>query len=255
MKNFKQKIQQEGTLIGTFLSLGNPVVSEIIGQAGFDFVIIDLEHGVGNEQDALHQLQALEVGAAGAIVRVEGYERQRVHRVLDMGAEGIMFPRICTIEEARLAVSTLYYPSDGVRGVAKLVRASNYGQNFNQYLLRQKQDIVGIIQVETKEILNCLDEVAALDGVDVLFVGPMDLSMALGIFGQYEHPAFIDALESTCRAAVQAGKACGILLPSLTYLPNWHKMGFRFFTGGGDLAFVSAGAENMVKNLKTSISV
>jgi len=250
MKNLNQRIQKEETLVGTFLSLGDSVVSEMIGQAGFDFVIIDLEHGVGNEQSTLQQLQAMEAGTAAAVVRVEGFERQRVNRVLDMGAEGIMFPRISTMEEAKKAVAALYYPPDGVRGVAKLVRASGYGQDFNQYLARQKQDIVGIIQVETKEILECLDEVATLDGVDVLFVGPMDLSMALGIFGQFDHPIFVDALKSSARAARQAGKACGILLPTPAYLPAWHEMGYRFFTGGGDLGFVSAGAANMVKSLK-----
>jgi 4-hydroxy-2-oxoheptanedioate aldolase len=253
MKNLKQKIKKGETLIGTFLSLGNPVVSEMIGQSGFDFVIIDLEHGMGNEQDTLHQLMALETGTAAAVVRVESFERQRVHRVLDGGAEGIMFPRIHTLKEAKQAISSLYYPPDGVRGVAKLVRASSYGQNFSDYLSRQKQDIVGIIQVETEEILSCLDEVAALDGVDVLFVGPMDLSMALGIFGQFNHPVFVNAIETTANAARQAGKTCGILLPSPAYFPVWHEMGYRFFTGGGDLAFVSTGAANMLKKLKEII--
>lgn len=253
MKNLKQRIQKGETLTGTFLSLGDSVVSEMTGQAGFDFVIIDLEHGVGNEQDTLHQLQAMEAGTAAAVVRVESYERQRVHRVLDMGAEGIMFPRIKTLDEARQAIAALYYPPGGVRGVAKLVRASGYGQNFNPYLSLQKQDIVGIIQVETEEILNCLDQVAALDGVDVLFTGPMDLSMALGIFGDFGHPLFVEALKATAEAARKAGKASGILLPSTDYLPSWHKMGYRFFTGGGDLGFISAGARNMVKSLKDII--
>ncbi len=253
MKQLKQRIQKGEALAGTFLSLGNAVVSEIIGHSGFDFVIIDLEHGAGDEKDTLHQLQALEAGRASAVVRVESFERQRVHRVLDMGAEGIMFPRIRTVEEAKKAVSGLYYPPGGVRGVAKLVRASGYGQDFSQYLASQKQDIVGIIQVETEEILGCLEEVAALDGVDLLFVGPMDLSMALGIFGDFGHPRFVEALGATAEAARKAGKASGILLPSTDYLPLWHKMGYRFFTGGGDLGFISAGARNMVKNLKDII--
>lgn len=249
MKQLKQKILKGETLAGTFLSLGNPVVTEVIGQSGFDFVVIDQEHGVGNEQDTLHQLQALEAGTAAAVVRVESCERQRVHRVLDMGAEGIMFPRIHTVEEARRAVSALYYPPTGVRGVAKLVRASAYGQDFNEYLSRQKEDIVGIIQVETREILDCVEEVAALEGVDVLFVGPMDLSMALGVFGQFEHPEFLKALDVTARAARNAGKVCGILLPSPAYLPVWYEKGYRFFTGGGDLGFISNGAGNMAKSL------
>ncbi|MBN2764148.1 MAG: hypothetical protein JXR41_13735 [Bacteroidales bacterium] len=250
MKALKQKIQNGDTLAGTFLSLGSPVASEMIGQAGFDFVIIDLEHGAGNEQDALHQMQAMEAGTASAVVRVESHERQRVNRILDMGAEGIMFPRIKTLDEARQAVSALYYPPMGVRGVAKMVRASSYGQNFSQYHSMQKQDILGIVQVETEEILSCLDEIAALDGVDVLFVGPMDLSMAMGIFGDFAHPRLTEALKLTAEAARKAGKACGALLPKPELLPVWHGLGYRFFTGGGDLAFISGGSLNMVKNMK-----
>ena len=253
MKNLKQRILKQKTLIGTFLSLGNAVVSEMIGQADFDFVIIDLEHGVGNEQDTLHQLQALESCATAVLVRVEGHERQRVHRVLDMGATGIMFPRIKTFNEAKEAIATLYYPPLGVRGVAKLVRASSYGQKFNQYLARQEQDIVGIVQIETEEILSCIDKVAALEGVDILFVGPMDLSMAMGIFGDFGHPRFIEALRITAEAASKSGKVCGTLLPSTDYLPLWHKMGYRFFTGGGDMVFINTGSQNMLKSLKDNI--
>ena len=254
MKSLKQKIQKGDTLSGTFLSLGNPIVSEMVGQAGFDFVIIDFEHGVGNEQDTLHQMQAMESGTASAVVRVESHERQRVNRILDMGAEGIMFPRIKTLDEAREAVSALHYPPDGVRGVAKMVRASRFGKDFDQYHAWQKRDIVGIVQIETREILSYLDEVAALNGVDVLFVGPMDLSMALGIFGDFEHPLFVEAMESTAEAARKARKVCGVLLPKLDFLPMWHQMGYCFFTTGGDMAFISNGASCTVKNMNEIIS-
>jgi len=121
MKNFKQKLQNSNTNIGTFISLASPMVSEIIAQVGFDFVIVDLEHGIGNEKDTLAQLQAMESSPTASIVRVESHERLRVNRILDIGAEGIMFPRLKTAVEAAEAISAMYYPPIGTRGVAKMV--------------------------------------------------------------------------------------------------------------------------------------
>jgi 4-hydroxy-2-oxoheptanedioate aldolase len=250
MKNLKKRLLEGETLLGTFNNLGNPVVSEMTGQAGFDFVILDLEHGTGSEQDILFQIQAMNTGPAAAFVRVESYERQRVHHVLDSGAEGIMFPRLQCVDEVKDAIRSLWYPPHGVRGVAKMVRASGFGQHFESYYRDQKQNITGIIQVETREILDCLEEVAALEGVDVLFVGPMDLSMALGIFGEFDHPLFVEALKKTASAAGKAGKVCGILLPTIDRLPEWYHMGYRFFTGGGDLGFIKSGAQSTIGSMK-----
>ena len=254
MKNLKKKLKSGKTSTGTFISLGSSIVTEIIGQAGFDFVIFDLEHGSGNEKDILSQLQALELSATASIVRVESHERVRVSRVLDLGAEGIMFPWLRTVQEAQTAINALYYPPMGSRGAAKMVRASNFGLNFDDYYVNQKNNIAGIIQVETPEILECLDEVAAIDGVDVLFVGPMDLSMALGIFCQFDHPDYRNAIKATAEAARKTGKICGVLLTNPDQLPMYYKLGYRFFTSGADSGFINAGARNTVKILQEIIS-
>src|SRR5437016_5248304 len=121
MKKLKQRLKQGETLHGCWLNLGSPVTAEIVGLAGFDWVLIDLEHGAGVEKDVYHQLQALEHTPAAAIVRVESTQRQRIHRILDMGAEGIMCPRINNLAEATDVAKGLHYPPDGGRGVAKMV--------------------------------------------------------------------------------------------------------------------------------------
>lgn len=254
MKKLKQKLNSDSVFKGTFLSLGSPVASEIISKSGFEFAILDLEHGTGNEKDILSQLQAFENGTAASIIRVEGNNHERVHRVLDMGAEGIMFPRIKTTDQAQKAIDALRYAPEGLRGVAKMVRATNYGLNWDAYYANQKNDILGIIQVETEEILKCVDEVAIIEGVDILFVGPMDLSMALGIFGQFEHPKFVEALKLTAKAARKSGKTCGILLTNPDQLTKYYELGYRFFTLGADLSFINQGALNTVKNLNDVIS-
>lgn len=252
MKNLKTRLRRGETLNGCWLNLGTSITAEIVGLAGFDWVLIDLEHGSGTEKDVLHQLQALEHTPAAPIVRVESNHKQRIHRVLDMGAEGIMCPRITTVEEASEIVSGLQYPPQGKRGVAKMIRATSFGKNFNDYYYGATENIIGIVQIETVEVLNHLDAIAALDGIDVLFIGPSDLTMALGIFGQFDHPMYQEALRATVQAAEKAGKATGILLFSSDDYKTYHDLGIRFIACGSDATFVAEGARNMAEKLNNS---
>lgn len=249
MKDLKKRLKQGETLTGCWLNLGNSTVAEIVGDVGFDWVLIDLEHGVGAEKDVLYQLQALEHTPAAPIVRVESSELQRIMRVLDLGVEGIMCPRIKDASEAKNVVNSLRYPPEGSRGVAKIVRATGFGKNFSNYFRDIKENILGIAQIETPEALNHLDEIAMLDGIDVLFIGPADLSMSLGIFGQFDHPLFTDALKATIEAADKAGKATGILLPSPDEFEIYHQMGIRMIACGADVVFVKSGAQHMADQL------
>lgn len=249
MKNLKRRIIQKEFLNGCWLNLGSSLTAEIVGRAGFDWVLVDLEHGAGGEKDVLFQLQALEHTPSAPIVRVESSDRQRIHRVLDLGAEGIMCPRVNNVQEAKEVVSALHYPPKGSRGVAKMVRATGFGQNFNAYKEEAGDNIVGIIQIETLEVLDHLDDIASLDGVDVLFIGPADLSMAMGIFGQFDHPRFREAISATVNAAKKAGKASGILLFNPDDYPIYRQMGISLIACGADATFVADGARKMVQKL------
>lgn len=249
MKNLKKRLQKGETLNGCWLNLGSSITAEIVSLSGFDWVLIDLEHGAGVEKDVLYQLQAIEHTPAAPLVRVESFEKQRIHRVLDMGAEGIMCPRINSAGEARQAVEAMRYPPEGKRGVAKMIRATGFGKNFDEYYREANENLLGVIQIETPEALAHLDEIAALDGVDVLFVGPADLSMALGIFGQFDHPRFKEALMSTREAAQRAGKATGILLFNPEDYPTYLNLGFRMIACGADATFVANGARAMAEKL------
>jgi len=251
MKNLKKRLQQGDTLHGCWLNLGSSVTAEIVGMSGFDWVLIDLEHGAGTEKDVLHQLQALEHTPAAAVVRIESAQRQRIHRILDLGAEGIMVPRINNATEAAAVAKGLHYPPDGNRGIAKMVRASGFGQNFPEYYKNAKDNILGVVQIETAEVLHHLDAVATLPGIDVLFIGPSDLSMELGIFGQLDHPLFKDAVKATVNAAQKAGKATGILIQNPEDYTRYHNLGIRFIACGADGTFVAEGARNMANQLKT----
>jgi len=245
MKNLKQRLLNGETLNGCWLNLGSAVTAEIVGLSGFDWVLIDLEHGAGSESSTLSQIQALEHTSAGVIVRAESTEPQRIHRVLDMGAEGVMCPKVRNAEEALKVVKGLHYPPFGNRGVAKMVRATQFAQNFNDYYQKSKDQILGVVQIETIEVLSHLDEVAAIEGVDVLFIGPADLSMELGIFGQFDHPVFVEALNKIVAAAKKANKAVGILFFNPDDYQRYHNLGIRFLACGADATFVAEGARTM----------
>ena len=249
MKNLKKRLKQGETLNGCWLNLGSPLTAEIVGQAGFDWVLIDLEHGAGVEKDVLAQLQALESSPSAVLVRVESAESPRISRILDMGAEGIMCPKVDNAIEAKKVINGLHYPPFGNRGVAKMVRATQFGLNFNTYYDESKDNILGIVQIETLEALGNLDEIATIEGVDILFIGPADLSMAMGIFGQFDHPMFVDALNKIVKAAQKANKAIGILIFNPDDYDKYHNMGIRFIACGSDATFVAEGARDMAKKL------
>ena len=250
MKNIKERIYNGETLLGCWLNLGSPLTSEIVGMAGFDWVLIDIEHGAGSEGQVLPQLQALEHTTAASIVRVESYQRQRFHRVLDLGAEGIMCPRIYTPADAEQAVKGIRYQPEGARGMAKMIRAAKFGADFESYLANQRENLVCIVQIETAEILDSLDSVAATDGVDVLFVGPTDLSLALGVYGQPDHPKFVEAIKATADAATRHGKAAGILLKDPDEFEKYYSLGYRFIACGSDGVFVQNGASITAETLR-----
>ena len=248
-KGLKQRLQKGEAVHGCWLNMGSSISSEIIGSAGFDWVLIDLEHGVGTESNLVYQLQSLESSSTTSIIRIESYDAPRVKKVLDLGANGIMFPQIQNTNEAKLAISNMYYPPLGRRGLAKMIRSTQYGANFEEYYNSITDNLLGVIQIETLESLKHLDEIAAIDGVDVLFLGPADLSLALGILGQWDHPDFIQAVKTIGNAAKKAGKAAGVLFFDVNQYDFYYNQGFRFLASGSDMVFVNEGAKSLVKAL------
>lgn len=250
MKNLKERVQKGETLLGCFLSMGSSITAEIMGLAGYDWALIDLEHGAGGEREALSQMQALEATPAAAIVRVESNVRQRSHRVLDLGSHGIMFPRINRAEDAADAVAAMRYPPDGVRGVAFANRACAFGSSFRPYMEASLSSLLCIVQIETPEAVANLDAIAAVDGVDVLFIGPSDLSHSLGILGQFDHPRYRDAVDRTAEAGARHGKTTGILLPKPDDFTFYRQRGFTFLASGSDGVLLNNAARALVAKLK-----
>src|SRR5579864_3516669 len=253
MKNLKERVRKGDTLFGCFLGLGSPLTAEIMGMAGYDWTLIDLEHGAGGEREALYQLQALEHTSAATIVRVESNARQRAHRVLDLGAHGIMFPRIDNDDQAYDAVAAMRYPPDGVRGVAIANRACEFGAAFRSYMQTAADSLLCVVQIETGSAVHHVEEIAAVDGVDVLFIGPSDLSQSLGVFGDFKHPDFVSAVRRVADAAHEYRKALGILLPKPDDFDFYHELGFRFIASGADGPLRSNAARTLVRTLHTTL--
>ncbi len=235
------------TLFGTFTALGSPVATELAARAGFDWLIIDLEHGVGTESELLANLHAVATTRTAALVRPQSAERLRIGRALDLGAHGIMVPRIDTAEQAREAVSYLRYPPDGTRGVALSTRGAGLGELGHGDVRAINPHILGIIQIESPSAVDGAADIAAIDGVDVLFVGPADLSHSLGVPGGFGDARYLAALDRVVRAAEDAGKTAGILLRDASVLARHRELGFRFVGLGSDVAFIADGARAVLR--------
>jgi 4-hydroxy-2-oxoheptanedioate aldolase len=232
-------------LTGTWLNLGSNISAEIAARAGFDWVLIDLEHGSGTEADLVGQLQAVDTTSTVSLVRIAWNELPRFKRTLDMGTSGIMIPYVNTAEEARQAVAAMRYPPEGRRGAARNIRANGFGQDLATYFAEANEKLLTVVQIETVEAVSNAEDIAALPGVDVLFVGPFDLSVSMGIAGQMEHPEFRDALKRVIRACGEHGKSPGILLASAEQIPAAVADGFRFLAAGSDGSAVAGGMKTL----------
>jgi 4-hydroxy-2-oxoheptanedioate aldolase len=250
-ESFKQRVQARQPVLGTFLQLGCPLATEIVGQAGFDWALVDCEHGAG-EDTLVPQLQALSIGRVAGLVRVESGERLRIGRALDAGASGIMVPRIASADEATRVARYLRYPPDGVRGVALGTRAAGFGRVALTEVSRLNEAVVGIVQIETREAVEAVEAIAAVDGVDVLFVGPADLSLALGIPGQLDHADYRAALERVLAAAGQHGKAVGTLLRTAQEVEPALRRGITFLGIGSEATVLATGIRALARDARAA---
>lgn len=250
--DLRRRILDGETLFGTFAQLGSPVATEVLARAGFDWVIVDLEHGPATEPDLLACLLAIATTPATALVRPQSAERLRVGRALDHGAHGLMIPRVDVPDQAREAISYMRFPPDGVRGLALTTRGAGLLERAHADVRAINEHLIGIIQIESPSALEHAEEIAAIDGADVLFVGPADLTHSLGIPGQFDHPTYLDALDRVARAARNAGKAAGILLRDASVVEAHLERGIRFIGLSSDISFVGEGARAAIDGARAT---
>lgn len=234
-------------MYGSFVNLGNALTAEIMGTAEFDWLVIDLEHGTGGEAELVTQLQALESKEVGAIVRVEAIDLPRFMHALDLGADGVLAPRLRSVEDARRCVDYCRYAA--LRGVARSSRSRLWGLS-QRSLAEIDGDVVCAVQIETAEALELVDEIAAVDGVDLLFVGPVDLAHALELSGAADDPELLERASAVARAARANGKAAGVLTPTVDELRGYLQLGFTFLGCSSDGSLLAKAAATLAAALQ-----
>jgi 2-keto-3-deoxy-L-rhamnonate aldolase RhmA len=231
----------DGPAFGTFVNLGSALGTEACAMAGLDWLLVDLEHGSGSEEALVGQVLAAAVHDVPLLVRVESLERIRVGRVLDLGAAGVMIPRVGDAAQAKQVVRWARYPPDGERGMATYNRACGFGTR-TEALATANDEVTVIVQIETRGALDEVEQIAATPGVDALFVGPLDLSQSLGVRGDYEAPGFQEAVARVATAAADHGIVAGILARDRQAADRYAAAGFGLIAVGSDFTFLIEGA-------------
>ena len=252
--DLRRRILAGEPTIGAWVNLGSLTGAELVARAGLDWVVLDLEHGMGSEADIHAQLLAVQGTPTTALVRVASVERLRIGRALDLGADGLVLPRVDTVSDAADALRWMRFPPAGIRGVALLNRGNGYFERGHADVAATVNPrITGVFQVESIESVAAADELAAIEGVDVLFVGPADLSHSMGIPGQFAEPAFTDALDTVVAACRRHGKSAGILLSDASFVPAYRDRGFTFLGIGSDAGWVVQGARAQVAAARAAL--
>jgi 2-keto-3-deoxy-L-rhamnonate aldolase RhmA len=246
---FKSALRQRKLQIGLWSTLCSNLVAEILAHAGFDWVLLDTEHSPNELPGLVTQLQAMGQGTAAPVVRAAWNDAVLIKRILDIGAQSILLPYVQTAAEAARAVEAVRYPPRGVRGVSATSRASQFGR-ITDYLARADREVCLLVQVETAAALDQLESIAAVDGVDGIFIGPADLAASLGHLGNARHPLVQRALEDAGRRLSDLGKAAGILTAVEDDARRFIEWGYTFVAVGVDTALLAGAADRLARAFK-----
>ncbi len=247
MNTFRHLLKAAGSHppIGTWITSASPIVAEAVGHAGFDWGLVDMEHAPLDYMDLVHLLQAIGNTKMTPVVRVPANEAVAVKRVLDAGAPTLMFPLVESAEDARRAVAATRHAPHGVRSMATLSRATRYGATSSA-------PAVGVIvELETPQALAQLEDIAQVQGVDAVFVGPADLSAQLGHAGQPMHPEVMRLMGDAAQRCRRLGVPVGTVGASPDVVTQFRAMGFNFIAVASDLGLLMRGAQAVVQSLRT----
>jgi 4-hydroxy-2-oxoheptanedioate aldolase len=248
---FKQALAKGERQVGLWSGLASPIAAEILAGAGFDWIVIDGEHGPNDISTLLPQLQAMRGGTAEPVFRIPWNDMVIIKRALDVGARTLLIPFVQNAEEARRAVAATRYPPLGIRGVSVTPRANDYGRIQN-YHKNAHLDTCVLVQVETRVALKEIEAIAAIEGVDGIFVGPSDLAADFGYLGNSKHPDVQAALKDAATRIRTAGKAAGMLTGNLDDVEPLIAMGFNFTAVGSDVGILARGAEQLAERFHKS---
>ncbi len=246
---FKKALKEGKPQVGLWSTLCSSMGIEGVASSGFDWLLMDTEHSPNELPGLVSQLQAAKGGTASPVVRPAWNDPVLIKRLLDIGFQSILIPFVQTPEEARKAVEATRYPPHGIRGVSTSARASNYGR-VTDYLKKANDQICVLVQVETTEALARIDEIAAVDGVDGVFIGPSDLAASMGHLGNFQHPDVQNAISNAIKPIRKAGKAGGYLTGNEEESKKRFAEGFQFVAVGTDFGLLVRNADALAKRFK-----
>jgi 4-hydroxy-2-oxoheptanedioate aldolase len=250
----KARLRAGKKVLGFWSNLNSPLIAEIIAMTGMDFIVFDQEHGFGDPASLVSQLQALSATETTSIVRVPSNDPIYIKRVLDAGVEGVMVPSVETAEQARSVVAACAYPPRGQRGSAVgSARAANYGMAAG-YAMAAADELLIVCQIESELAVRNIDEIASVPGVDVLFIGPYDLSASVGLLGQVSHPVVTELIAEAVRGIKTSGKALGsVPHPGRTWR-DMMEAGYEVVNAGSDVRCLRDAGRSAVQEFRASFA-
>lgn len=252
VNSFKQQLARGEAQIGLWVASGDPTVAEICSHTGFDWLVIDGEHGPNGLRDILAQLRAVGAARSHPVVRVKDDDRAGIKQMLDIGAQTLLVPMIESAEQARAAVASVTYPPNGKRGIgAALARASGYN-TYAGYLDQADEQICLLLQIESQAGLAALDDILAIDGVDGVFIGPADLAADMGHRGDPTHADVRQSVEDAIVRIVAAGKPAGMLSSNRDFSNRCLELGATFVAVGSDVGLLVNAARQLRDSYQNS---
>jgi 4-hydroxy-2-oxoheptanedioate aldolase len=247
---FKRALAAGGTQIGLFLGLANPYSAEVIASAGFDFLLIDAEHGPNDVRTVLAQLQAIAPYPVHALVRPVNGDPALIKQLLDVGVQTLLVPMVETAEQAGALVSAMRYPPRGIRGVGTALARAARWNGIEGYFAHADVEMCLIVQVESRRGLDNLDAILAVEGVDGVFIGPADLAASLGHLGEPGHPEVKAAIDDALGRIAQAGKIPGVFSGDAAMAQHYRERGARFVAVGADTTLLRNAAVKLAAAFK-----
>jgi 4-hydroxy-2-oxoheptanedioate aldolase len=244
--NFKRAIKSGKHQKGLWTTLANSYSTEAVAGAGFDWLLLDMEHSPNDVQTILHQLQTIAAYPVSAVVRPAWNDPIEIKKLLDIGVQNFLIPYVQNPAEAERAVKAVRYPPKGIRGVSALTRATNFGRVVD-YMKSCEQEICVLVQVETQDALDEIDGIASIEGVDGVFIGPGDLSASLGYPGQLKHPKVLEAIDKAMAQIIGKGVAPGILTGDKDLAHHYIDIGSMFTAVGVDAGLLARAADVLAK--------
>ena len=250
LNRFKAALKAGQPQIGLWAALANPYTAEILGGAGYDWLLLDAEHAPNDVPGLVAQLQALSSSSSSVVVRPPIGEAWIIKQLLDIGAQSLLVPMVESGEQAAELARAMRYPPHGIRGVgAALARASNFNR-IPDYLATANEQVCLLVQVESRKGLDALDEIVSVDGVDGVFIGPADLAADMGYLGMPGAPEVVAAVEQAISRIVAAGKPAGILTGDQAFARRCLDLGATFVAIGNDVTLFANAASKLLKDFR-----